>query len=260
MIFLILLVTFLLIHHLFYWKVSDLKKYNLKKPDYIAHRGLKINYPENSTNAFIDAHKNQYAWIELDVIASKDGQLFCSHNHDLERETNGRGYLNELSSNSLKSLNIGVNTPKSDLERMPTLEEVFNAIPYTMGINIEIKAHYMFDFTTARALHTFLKKRPVRRAIISSFNPFVLVYFKLFYPRVIIGFLFQNLEYFWMTNVLHPSYIHPRADLLDDHMINKAKKHNLGINVWTVNNKRAINWCKDKGVDGIITDLKVNNV
>ena len=63
-----------------------------------------------------------------------------------------------------------------------------------------------------------------------------------------------------MTNVLHPSYIHPRADLLDEHMINTAKKHNLGINVWTVNNKRAINWCIDKGVDGIITDLKVNNV
>ena len=39
-----------------------------------------------------------------------------------------------------------------------------------------------------------------------------------------------------------------------------AKKHNLGINVWTVNNKRAIKWCKDKGVDGVITDLKVNNV
>ncbi len=125
-----------MILHLFYWKVSDLKKYNLKKPDYIAHRGLKINYPENSTNAFIDAHKNQYAWIELDVIASKDGQLFCSHNHDLERETNGRGYLNELSSNSLKLLNIGKNINCKinyflDLEGGP--EDFFFFLPRKTG-------------------------------------------------------------------------------------------------------------------------------
>jgi len=253
------LATFLLIHHLFYWKVSDLKKHYLKKPDYIAHRGLKTNHPENSTGAFHDALKNQYGWIELDVIASKDGQLFCSHNHDLERETNGRGYLNELSSHSLKSLNIGVYTHKLSLERMPTLEEVFSVIPDTIGINIEIKAHYMFDFSTARALNTFLKMRPVRRAIVSSFNPFVLIYFKLFYPGVITGFLFQNLEYFWMVNLIHPSYIHPRADLVDEHMINVAKRHNMGINVWTVNNQSAINWCIEKGVDGIITDLKVSN-
>ena len=67
--------------------------------------------------------------------------------------------MNELSSNSLKALNIGIYTHESDLERMPTLEEVFSAIPDGMGINIEIKAHYMFDFSTARALHAFLKNR-----------------------------------------------------------------------------------------------------
>ena len=37
----------------------------------------------------------------------------------------------------------------------------------------------------------------------------------------------------------------------------KLLAKNLGINVWTVNNKHAIKWCRDKQVDGIITDIGV---
>ena len=36
-----------------------------------------------------------------------------------------------------------------------------------------------------------------------------------------------------------------------------TKDKNLGINVWTVNNIPALEWCRDKKVDGIITDLGV---
>ena len=259
MMFFILTVTFLLIHHLFYWKVPRSKKYNLNKPEYFAHRGLKTNYPENSIKAFIDAQINQYSWIELDVIASKDGQLFCSHNYDLERETNGRGYLNELNSNSIKLLNTGSYTHKTKKQPLPLLEDVFSSIPESIGINIEIKAPLIFDFTTARALGKSLRNRPRYRAIISSFNPFVIIYFKLFHPSIVTAFLFQNLEYFWMINIFHPSYIHPRADLLNYKMLSVARKHNVGVNVWTVNNEPAIKWCLNNGVDGIITDLEVKN-
>ena len=62
-----------------------------------------------------------------------------------------------------------------------------------------------------------------------------------------------------MINIFHPSYIHPRADLLNYKMLSVARKHNVGVNVWTVNNEPAIKWCLNNGVDGIITDLEVKN-
>ena len=100
-----------------------------------------------------------------------------------------------------------------------------------------------------------IRDRPKTRIIVSSFNPFVIFYFKLFHPHIITGFLYQNLLYLSFVNWIHPSYIHPRADLLNDELIRYAKEKNLGVNVWTVNNKPAIDWCRDKKVDGIITDL-----
>ena len=102
-----------------------------------------------------------------------------------------------------------------------------------------------------------MKYIPKNRIIISSFNPLVILYFKLFHRNIITGFLYQNPEYFWFVNWIHPSYIHPRADLLNDELIEYAKNKNLGINVWTVNNIPALEWCRDKKVDGIITDLGV---
>ena len=70
-------------------------------------------------------------------------------------------------------------------------------------------------------------------------------------------FLFQNLEYFWITHWIHPTYIHPRADLIDDEMLRVAKRHNIGVNAWTVNNKAALKWCEEMELSGIITDLEI---
>ena len=140
---------------------------------------------------------------------------------------------------------------------LPKVLDVFKKLDSNIRVNIEVKSPYAWDLTTARALSMILNRLPIERIIISSFNPFVILYFKLFHRQIVTGFLFQNVEYLWFVNWIHPSYIHPRADLLTDELIRYAKSKNLGINVWTVNNKPAINWCRDKQVDGIITDLGV---
>jgi len=37
-------------------------------------------------------------------------------------------------------------------------------------------------------------------------------------------------------------------------LVKHCKERGLSINVWTVNNKPAIDWLYELGVDGIITD------
>ena len=111
--------------------------------------------------------------------------------------------------------------------------------------------------STARALLAFLGNRPNIKCIVSSFNPFVVAYIKIFNRSLKTGFLFQNLEFFWITHWIHPTYIHPRADLIDDEMLRVAKRHNIGVNAWTVNNKDAIKWCEEMELNGIITDLEI---
>jgi glycerophosphoryl diester phosphodiesterase len=255
--FIIAFITFVIIKHRFFWKVPGRLRFKDPNPILIAHRGFKNLFNENSMGSYLDAQAHGFQWIELDVISTKDKEVICSHNFDLEKETMGSGYITELNFNALKPIiaQHNINNQREDI--LPRLLDVFENLDSNIKVNIEVKSLYAWDLRTARALSTILKKLPKKRIIISSFNPFVILYYKIFHRQIITGFLFQNFEYLWFVNWIHPSYIHPRADLLTDELISYSKAKNLGINVWTVNNEPAISWCKDKQVDGIITDLGV---
>ena len=250
-------ILFVIIKHRFFWKVPGRLRFKDPKPFFIAHRGFKYLFSENSMGSYLDAQAQGFQWIEIDVISTKDKEVICSHNFDLEMETMGRGYITELDYNALKPIIAQHNINIKGQDILPRLLDVFKKLNSDININIEVKSPYAWDLRTARALSKILKKLPKKRIIISSFNPIVILYFKIFHHQFATGFLFQNIEYLAFVNWIHPSYIHPRADLLDDDLIRYAKTRNLGINVWTVNNKHAIRWCKHKHVDGIITDLGV---
>ena len=253
-IFLFILFTFLVIKHRYYWVVNDRDKFKNLGIIFMSHRGFKKNYPENTIGAFKEAWKLQYQWIELDIISTKDSVIVCSNNFDLEKESDGIGYINELYYDDLNPLMTGVYHKNLTREKIPTLKNVINTLPKSLFINIEIKAPKIFQFKTARALGSMINQLPIERILISSFNPFVLFYFKIFHFKVRTAFLYQNLEYFWIVNWLHPTYIHPRGDLIDNDLIKYCKQKNIGINVWTVNNKPAVDWCKSKNLNGVITD------
>ena len=255
--FIIACSLFVLIRYRFFWKVPGRLRFTDPKPILIAHRGFKRSFSENSISSFLDAQAHGFQWIEIDVISTKDKEVICSHNFDLEKETVGRGYITESSYDTLKPVIAEHNIHNEGENILPKLVDVFKKLDSNIKVNIEVKSSNAWDFRTARALSKILKYLPNKRIIVSSFNPFVIFYFKLFHRHIITGFLYQNLAYLSFVNWIHPSYIHPRADLLNDELIRYAKEKNLGVNVWTVNNKHAIDWCRDKKVDGIITDLGV---
>ena len=252
------LICFLIIKHRFFWEVKNETKFPKNSTIFMSHRGYKKVYPENTMGAFKDSVDLNFEWIELDIIATKDNVIICSHNFDLEQETNGSGDIDKLIYKDLSYLTTGVYHPEISTEKLPKLVDVINELPQSIYFNIEIKAPKIFQFKTARALTKHFKKLPTNRILISSFNPFVLFYLKIFYPRIRTAFLYQNMEYLWIVNWLHPTYLHPRADLVDDDLINDCKRKNLDINLWTVNNKAAIEWCIDKNLNGIITDRGPN--
>ena len=94
--FLFVSFVFLLIRHRFYWVITDKSIFGSKKNIFIAHRGQTHDVPENTLESFLDATKKGFDWIEIDILKTKDGVIVCSHNFDLERETNGKGWINEI--------------------------------------------------------------------------------------------------------------------------------------------------------------------
>src|SRR5258707_3679619 len=62
----------------------------------LAHRGASAYAPENTLSAFRLAVEQHADWLELDVQQTMDGHLVVFHDLRMERTTNGRGNLRDL--------------------------------------------------------------------------------------------------------------------------------------------------------------------
>ena len=256
---LFLLVLFLFIgvvlNHLFLWKPHNMTSfYDGNNPLWFAHRGASNAAPENTISAFNKAVKNGASGLEFDVISTLDGVLLCSHNFDLERETDCGGYIDELPYHSIKDANAALHW-NSEKEGLPKLKDVLRIVPKHVRLNIEIKSRSFYDISAARDVVELVKgENFINRTIISSFNPFVIWYVKWINSQVLTGFLYNNLDYFFMINIVHPDCLHTTAELVSEGLMKFAKQRGLALNAWTVNTKPAIDWLIDLKVDGIITD------
>ena len=104
------------------------------------HRGDSYNYFENTMTAFVASYEAGADMIETDVRLSSDSQLVLMHDERVDRTTNGKGKVSELTFNELRALNAGNElTP----ERVPTLEELLIfAHDKDLTLNIEIKEYF----------------------------------------------------------------------------------------------------------------------
>jgi glycerophosphoryl diester phosphodiesterase len=94
-------------------------------PALIGHRGLLRDAPENTLTGFAACIELRIGF-ELDVQRTKDGHLVVLHDAQVDRTTNGKGKVADLTLNELRQLDAGrwFDTAFAD-QRIPTLEEVF---------------------------------------------------------------------------------------------------------------------------------------
>ena len=83
------------------------------------HRGDSYNYFENTMTAFVASYEAGADMIETDVRLSSDLQLVLMHDERVDRTTNGKGKVSELTFAQLHALNAGNELAP---EIVPTLE------------------------------------------------------------------------------------------------------------------------------------------
>jgi Glycerophosphoryl diester phosphodiesterase family/Calx-beta domain len=69
-----------------------------------AHRGGVTDFPENTLYAYAEAAKAGADVLEMDVYQTKDNQLVILHDLDVDRTTNGRGNVVDLTLAELRAL------------------------------------------------------------------------------------------------------------------------------------------------------------
>src|SRR3954451_9102246 len=63
----------------------------------MAHQGGEDELPSNTMYAFRKAIRGGAAMLELDVSATRDGKLVVMHDWQVDRTTDGTGFLTDLS-------------------------------------------------------------------------------------------------------------------------------------------------------------------
>ncbi|MCQ2401406.1 MAG: hypothetical protein MJ059_05725 [Lachnospiraceae bacterium] len=106
------------------------------------HRGERVHKTENTMTAFKSAIAAGCEMLETDVHMTKDGRLVLMHDENVERTTDGKGIIRNLTFEEIKSLNALIySEPRLSPEAPPALSELLTLAQDTPGLllNIELK-------------------------------------------------------------------------------------------------------------------------
>jgi len=225
-------------------------------PLIIAHRGASAYAPENTMAAFVLAHEQGAAMIELDVLPTADGRLAVFHDHTTERWDGRPRPVSACTFAELQALSIGG-------ERVPALEEALAFAAATgMQLNVELKA----AGTGARCAALLRTFGVVEQVIVSSFLPAALHELRATAPEVRRAYLMGTDTYrpdvrarelwpFFALRAVDAVAWHPYHDLpAITQVIPVVRRAGYQVNVWTVDDPARMRLLADAGASGIITN------
>ncbi|MBI3962767.1 MAG: hypothetical protein HY335_08445 [Deinococcus sp.] len=198
----------------------------------IAHRGASAHEPENTIRAFLRAVELGADYSEMDVHLSQDGHPVIIHDARLERTTNGRGLVHEKTLAELKTLDAGKG------ERIPTLQEVCEALRGRSGLYLELKG-VGTPGPTYQVLHQCYWND---RVFAGSFKPDLIRQFRAIAPWIPTSLLIKETQgrFLEATKELGATYAHlcwedqaPQPHrLITPELIARARELGLGIMAW----------------------------
>jgi glycerophosphoryl diester phosphodiesterase len=252
---------------------KEVFKWENSRPLVFAHRGGGGLIPENTLEAFQYSARMGVDVLELDIHSTSDGTLVVMHDAAVDRTTNGRGRVNELTLEAVKKLDAGyVFSPDSGQTfpfrnrkiTVPTLREIFDALP-EMTFNIEPKQHAP---SIIKPLCVLVRERKmIDKVIVGSFNQTTIDDFRRECPEVATSASPSEVTKFLalVKAGLTNSYSPPMQALqvpqnlgslqvVSKEFVDTAHRRNLKVHVWTINETADMQRLIEMGVDGIMTD------
>jgi len=233
-------------------------------PTIIGHRGARTNAPENTLAGLRRAHEEGASWVEFDVKLTKDGVPILIHDDTLERTSNGRGAVRDLTLAGIKLVDAGCPAQFGDRfkgERIPTLEEALQLLlELRMGFNMEIKPCPGLERETSRIALAVVQRHWPSQApvpVVSSFKRASLEAARDAAPAMPRGYLVDSLGRGWVAaaKALGCATIHPGFRSLTAAQVALAKANGFPVLVWTVNEPRRAVELRRWGVDSLISDV-----
>jgi len=236
-----------------------------QSPIIIAHRGASAYAPENTLTSFEKAIQMGALVIETDVHQTNDSVVVIMHDLSVDRTTNGKGWIKDISYQEFKYLQIKQKRGCISWQNPPTLEEAIQLINGRCKLLIELKKgnsyypnieKHIVDLINKYNAHSWIstihsfEKEPLMNFAKrdSSINLQKLIVFNL----PLVSFNFD--KHFSKDDFKNWEGVNVYYKFCSKRVIKKIHKLGKTVYVWTVNSPRKARKLAKRGVDGIITN------
>ncbi|MFC9607783.1 glycerophosphodiester phosphodiesterase [Streptomyces niveus] len=221
-----------------------------------AHRGGAADGIENTAAAFRRAAGLGFRYFETDVHTTADGRLVAFHDETLDRVTDMRGRIRELSWSEISRARVGGGEPLALFEDL--LEEFPDA-----RWNIDMKA----EPALLPLIELIRRTDSWDRVCLGSFSEArVARAQRLAGPRLATSYGVRGVLGLRLRSYGVPAPVREGAvcaqvpqdqsgvRVVDERFVRTAHARGLQVHVWTVNEADRMRALLDLGVDGIMTD------
>ena len=190
------------------------------------HRGYSDQYSENTMLAFSKAIESGFDGIETDVHKTKDGVLVLCHDEKINRTSDGKGYIKDMTYEELCAYNFGT---KENPQRIPLLKELLELCKgKNVKINLEIKTNKIqYPGIELESYQMIKEMGMLDQVLFSSFYVDSLYKLRAIDSSLYLGYLFEDALFL---------------------------KAGLDINTWGVKNRFRYAYFKEKGVNIVIAN------
>lgn len=234
----------------------------------VSHRGGGALAPENTLAGVRIGLSQDVDALEVDVHQTKDSVVVVIHDETVDRTTDGKGRVDELSYGEIQKLDAGSWKGEEFAgEPVPKLEEVLDLVNGKCEVWIEIKGGKAEYPGLEQRIIDMIDARNARKWIqIISFDAHALEKVHALAPDIRL----QYLVYVPMKGL--PIFIDHgmrggrpwKIDFVDGiglyykkatkGMVRRAHKRGLKLNVWTVNTPAEVAEMRNCGVDAVTSD------
>lgn len=225
---------------------------------FIGHRGVAGLAPENTMPAFELSGKLGFWGTECDARTTSDGTWIIMHDASVNRTTNGKGKVEDISFNELQKLRItsGANIDSYKNLKVPTIKDYLKSCK-KWGITpiIELKPanneNYYSKFISEIKLYNNSDKVMVISLSSASLNKLRNLDSNLTLGLICENITKENIDY---VKMLGNAFLDCCNKQMDKASIDLCHKSKIKIGVWLVNGNPLANKYMKDGVDYLTTN------